>query len=146
VPGVSENIEVRAIIDRFLEHARIFTFANGGKNEVYISSADWMPRNFHRRVEVMVPIEDPAIRQRLVDTLEVQLADNVKAWRLLSNGKYERMPGATPPIRSQVRFMELAREKVKVAETAARPSNRLRASPLLEKRRSQRKRAEPPRK
>ena len=62
VPRVSETIEVRAIIDRFLEHGRVFHFANGGKDEVYIGSADWMPRNFHRRVEAMVPIEDPALR------------------------------------------------------------------------------------
>jgi polyphosphate kinase len=144
MPGVSDNIEVRAIIDRFLEHGRIFTFANGGKSEVFISSADWMPRNFHRRVEVMVPIEDPALKQRLFDILDVQLSDNVKAWRLLSNGKYERIPSAIPPVRSQARFVELAREKVKVAETAARPSNRLRSMPLLEKGRRIRKRADVP--
>ena len=72
VPGVSDNIEVRAIIDRYLEHGRVFHFANAGKDEVYIASADWMPRNFHRRVEVMVPIEDPAIRGRLIDILAVQ--------------------------------------------------------------------------
>ena len=65
VPKVSETIEVRALVDRFLEHGRVFHFANGGKDEVYIGSADWMPRNFHRRVEAMVPVEDPALRTRL---------------------------------------------------------------------------------
>ena len=79
VPKVSETIEVRAIVDRFLEHGRIFHFANGGKDEVYIASADWMPRNFHRRVEVMVPIEDAILRGRLVDILNLSVADNVKA-------------------------------------------------------------------
>ncbi|MBF5067154.1 RNA degradosome polyphosphate kinase, partial [Salmonella enterica subsp. enterica serovar Istanbul] len=97
VPGVSDNIEVRAIIDRYLEHGRIFHFANAGKDEVYISSADWMPRNFHRRVEIMVPIEDAAIRSRLIDILAVQWSDNVKAWVLEPHGAYVRVqpkPGA----------------------------------------------------
>jgi polyphosphate kinase len=133
VIGVSDNIEVRAIVDRFLEHARVFTFANGGKLEVYMSSADWMPRNFHRRVEVMAPIEDPNIKTRLMEILESQLTDNVKAWRLLSTGKYERVPPGIPPIRSQVRFMEMARERVKVAENAARQTGRIsRSMPLLD--------------
>ena len=121
VPRVSETIEVRAIIDRFLEHGRIFHFANGGKDEVYMSSADWMPRNFHRRVEAMVPIEDPALRQRLVDLLQLQLADNVKAWTLRADGKYERVqpkPGALP-VRSQARLIEMTRDRVKSAEAAA---------------------------
>jgi polyphosphate kinase len=77
VPGVSENIEVRATIDRYLEHGRIFHFANAGKDEVYIASADWMPRNFHRRVEVMVPIEDALLRSRLIDILGIEWSDNV---------------------------------------------------------------------
>ena len=84
VPGVSETIEVRALIDRFLEHGRAFHFQNGGKDEVYIGSADWMPRNFHRRVEAMFPIDDPTLRKRIVDTMQLQLADNVKSWRLRS--------------------------------------------------------------
>ncbi|HEX7603017.1 MAG TPA: polyphosphate kinase 1, partial [Polyangiaceae bacterium] len=73
VPGVSENIEVHAIVDRFLEHGRVFSFANGGKEEVFIASADWMPRNFHRRVEVMVPIEDPVQKTRLNEILQIQI-------------------------------------------------------------------------
>ncbi len=148
VIGVSDNIEVRAIVDRFLEHTRVFTFANGGKLDVYMSSADWMPRNFHRRVEVMAPIEDANIKQRLIELLDLQLTDNVKAWRLLSTGKYERVPPGIPPVRSQLRFMEMARERVKVAEGAARQTGRvfLRSMPLLEatKARRTRKRDQQP--
>jgi polyphosphate kinase len=121
VPRVSETIEVRALVDRFLEHGRVFTFANGGKDEVYLSSADWMPRNFHRRVEAMIPVEEPALKQRLLDILQLQLSDNVKAWALRADGKYERVqpkPGALP-VRSQARFIEMTRDRVKSAEAAA---------------------------
>ncbi len=111
---------MRAIVDRFLEHARIFYFENGGKREVYLSSADWMPRNFHRRVEVMFPVEDEALRDRVIDEiLAIALADNVKARRLMPDGSYARVrPEAVggngapaKALRSQYRFMELAREK-----------------------------------
>ncbi len=121
VPKVSETIEVRAIIDRFLEHGRVFYFSNGGKDETYIGSADWMPRNFHRRVEAMIPVEDPGLRARLLGILELQLEDNVKAWSLRPDGKYERVtpkPGA-PPLRSQSKFIEMTRDRVKAAEAAA---------------------------
>jgi polyphosphate kinase len=126
VPGVSENIEVRAIVDRFLEHGRAFSFANGGKREVFISSADWMPRNFHRRVEVMVPIDDEEIKTRLGDILDVQLADTAKAWRLSSDGSYQRIEpeDQKPPLRCQQRFIDMARDKVRTAETASRTSGR----------------------
>ncbi len=126
VAGVSETIEVRAVVDRFLEHGRVFHFCNGGKDEVFIASADWMPRNFHRRVEVMTPIEDPAIRVRLIELLSIQLADNVKGWTLKTDGSYVRVqpkPGA-PLLRSQQRFIELARDRVKEAETAGRTTSR----------------------
>ena len=135
VPGVSDNIEVRAIIDRYLEHGRIFQFANAGRDEVYISSADWMPRNFHRRVEVMIPIEDPAIRARLIDILAVQWSDNVKAWVLEPNGAYVRVvpkPGA-PLVRSQQKFIEQTRDKVKIADQAARPVSRFHMNPSAQK-------------
>jgi polyphosphate kinase len=135
VPRVSETIQVRARVDRFLEHGRIFHFANGGKDDVYISSADWMPRNFHRRVEVMVPIEDPALRARLIDILSVSVADNVKAWALQSDGSYVRAlakPGV-PLVRSQQRFIEMTRDKVKVAEAAARPASRFHMTPTAQK-------------
>jgi polyphosphate kinase len=114
VPGTSDNIRVISVVDRFLEHARIFYFDNGGKREVYLSSADWMPRNFQRRVEVMFPVDDEDLRDRVVDEiLGVTLADNVKARRLLADGTYVRVrrEGEAAPLRSQYRFMELAREK-----------------------------------
>ncbi|WP_394844421.1 polyphosphate kinase 1 [Pendulispora brunnea] len=125
VAKVSDTIEVRAIVDRFLEHGRILYFANGGKEEVFIASADWMPRNFHRRVEVLIPIEDPTSRTRLIEVLHLQCADNVKSWFLRSDGSYMRVappaPGQ-PAVRAQQRFMELARDRVKTAETAGRPT------------------------
>jgi polyphosphate kinase len=132
LPGVSDNIEVRTVVDRFLEHGRTFVFANGGKQEVYLSSADWMPRNFHRRVEVMVPIEDPALKARLGEILETQLQDTVKAWRLLPTGVYERVAPATPAIRSQARFIEATREKIRVADASAHQASRFHrvASPI----------------
>jgi polyphosphate kinase len=114
VAGTSENIRVTSIVDRFLEHARIFYFENGGKREVYLSSADWMPRNFQRRVEVMFPVDDEALRDRVVgEILGIALKDNVKARRLLPDGTYERVraEAGAPAVRSQYRFMELAREK-----------------------------------
>jgi len=114
VPGTSDNIRVTSIVDRFLEHARIFYFDNGGKREVYLSSADWMPRNFQRRVEVMFPVDDDDLRDRVVDEiLAITLADNAKARRLLADGTYVRVrpEGDAPAVRSQYRFMELAREK-----------------------------------
>ncbi|HVU49374.1 MAG TPA: polyphosphate kinase 1 [Polyangia bacterium] len=114
VPGTSDNIRVISVVDRFLEHARIFYFDNGGKREVYLSSADWMPRNFQRRVEVMFPVDDEELRDRVVDEiLAITLSDNVKARRLLADGTYVRVrpEGEAPPVRSQYRFMELAREK-----------------------------------
>lgn len=135
VPNVSENIEVRAIVDRYLEHGRVFRFSNGGKEEIYISSADWMPRNFHRRVEVMVPIDDPGLRIKLSDHLSLQLLDNVKAWALQSDGSYQRVqikPG-TQPMRSQLKFQELTRELVRVAEVAARPGSRFHMTPTAQR-------------
>jgi polyphosphate kinase len=127
VPGVSERIQVRALIDRFLEHSRVVCFKNGGQDEVFISSADWMPRNFHRRVEVMVPIVDPEIKNRLMnEIISISRADNVKTWMLRSDGSYARItlsPGEVP-MRAQSRFIELARERVKEGEAHIRSSGR----------------------
>ena len=95
VPGVSENIRVISIVDKFLEHSRITYFQNDDQPEVFLSSADWMPRNFRRRVEIMFPIEDPRLQSRIVDgILGVVLADNVKARDLQPDGTYRRV---TPP-------------------------------------------------
>jgi polyphosphate kinase len=114
LPGVSENIRVISIVDKYLEHSRITYFQNGDEPEVFLASADWMPRNFRRRVEIMFPIEDPQLKRRLVDgILGVVLADNVKARVLQPDGTYRRvdpaLPG-TPSIRSQVEFQNMAIE------------------------------------
>lgn len=110
VPGVSERIRVSSVVDRFLEHSRLFAFGAGPNPEVWMSSADWMPRNFLRRIEVMFPVEDPVIRQRLLDeVLGVALKDNVKARRLQVDGTYAPVGGEGPPVRSQAVLMDLAR-------------------------------------
>jgi polyphosphate kinase len=91
VPGVSENIVVRSVVGRLLEHSRIFYFENGGDDEVYISSADWMPRNLYERVEVLCPVREPSLKQRMKsEILAAYLADNVKARFLDRNGRYSR--------------------------------------------------------
>jgi polyphosphate kinase len=111
LPGTSENIRVVSVVDRFLEHARIVRFENGGAPETYISSGDWMPRNFLRRIEVTCPILDPKLRARIDgQILPISLADNIKAWTLDSEGKYHRrIPLNEVPVRSQDQFIEIAR-------------------------------------
>ncbi len=90
LPGISDHIEVRSIVDRYLEHSRIFVFGEGSKAQVFFSSADWMPRNFTRRVEVMFPIESPDLKRRICEQiLPIYLADNTRARRLLPDGSYE---------------------------------------------------------
>jgi polyphosphate kinase len=119
IPGVSDRIRVISIVDRFLEHSRIWHFDAGGKREMFLASADWMQRNFVRRVEIAFPVEDPTIRDRIFDEiLSLSLADNVKARILRPDGTYERAavsPGA-PTLRSQERFMALARRASSAAE------------------------------
>ncbi len=91
VPGLSENIRVRSILGRFLEHHRVWWFGNGGKDDVWLSSADWMGRNLFRRVEVAFPVRDPELKARVIDeALEVCLADNVDAWELASDGTWTK--------------------------------------------------------
>ncbi len=91
VPGVSENIRVRSIVGNFLEHARIFYFRNGGEEEFYMGSADWMPRNLDKRVEILFPVEDPKLREQVRHILQVQLEDNMKAHILQPDGSYEKV-------------------------------------------------------
>ena len=91
IPGVSENITVRSIVGNFLEHARIFYFENDGKPEIYCASADWMPRNLERRVEIMFPIEKEGLKQKAMHILECQLKDNMKAHMLTAEGNYEKV-------------------------------------------------------
>ena len=113
LPGVSDNIRVTSIVDKFLEHSRISYFENGGDPEVYLASADWMPRNFWRRIETVFPIVDAGLQARIVgDILQLVLADNVKARELLPDGTYRRRPRADgdPVMRSQVALQHLARE------------------------------------
>ncbi|HVO33155.1 MAG TPA: polyphosphate kinase 1 [Elusimicrobiota bacterium] len=90
VKGLSDTIRVVSIVDQFLEHSRIFHFANGGEDEVFLASADWMPRNLDRRIEIMFPVEDPANRRRLMDMLDAYFRDNAKSWLLKPDGAYER--------------------------------------------------------
>src|SRR5204862_3936841 len=91
VPGVSDNIRVRSIVGRFLEHSRVFTFHAGGETLTYLASADWMTRNLHHRVETCFPVDDARLKGRAVkEALELYLADNTQAWRLDSRGTYHR--------------------------------------------------------
>jgi len=91
--GISDNIRVSSVIGRFLEHSRLFWFANGGDEEMYIGSADWMPRNLDRRVEAVTPIEDPLLRQRLEALIDCYLNDNSSAWDMQSDGRFvQRVP------------------------------------------------------
>jgi len=86
---VSENIRVRSIVGRFLEHTRVFCFENAGDRRVYLSSADWMGRNFFSRVETCFPVENKKLKQRVFDeTISVYLADNAQAWELNADGSY----------------------------------------------------------
>jgi len=116
IPGVSENITVRSIVGRFLEHSRIFYFANGSDPQVFIGSADWMPRNFFRRIETVVPVEEPVLRKRIIDEiLGAQLADNAKASVLNEDGTYARVlrPKGAVPRHSQEEFMMLSSGETK---------------------------------
>ena len=110
VPGVSENIRVRSIVGRFLEHTRVYYFRNNGAEEVYLSSADWMPRNFLRRVEIMFPIEDPRLKRRIIEeTLELHLKDDCQARTQNPDGSYEwtKAPFGQR-LDCQARFLDIA--------------------------------------
>lgn len=106
IPGVSETIRVRSIVGRFLEHTRVFAFANGGAMRVYLSSADWMGRNFFNRVETAFPIDDQTIRLRILEEFDFYLQDNAQAWALRSDGSYRRIaPGKQRRRLAQRRLM-----------------------------------------
>ena len=110
VKGMSENIRVISIIDRFLEHARIFWFRHGGDPRAFIASADWMTRNLAKRVELMVPVDEPALREMLEEILHTAFHDTVKARELRKDGTYHRLHPAkdTPLLRSQETLYEQA--------------------------------------
>lgn len=116
VKGISDNIEVRSIIGRFLEHSRVFYFKNGGNEEIFVSSADWMTRNLHKRVELMFPIENHDNREKLIKLLNIYWKDNSKSWRLLPNGSYQKIKPAKDelPFSAQSYFLdELKKQKKK---------------------------------
>lgn len=114
VPALSENISVHSIVGNFLEHARIFHFENDGSPEVYMSSADWMPRNLDKRVEIMFPVEDPVLKQEVIRILDVQLEDNVKAHILQPDGTYEKVDKRGKALmNSQEYFCQLVTELAK---------------------------------
>ena len=107
IPGLSENIRVRSIIGRFLEHSRVYYFRNDGNEEYFCSSADWMDRNFFRRNETCFPIKQKKLKERLWTDLQLFLADNTGAWKLHGNGYYEQItPGDNPPVSAQQSFLE----------------------------------------
>ena len=118
VPGLSETISVTSIVDRFLEHSRILYFHNGGDPQVFISSADWMTRNLDRRVELLVPVESPACRDRLIQILDMCFLDTVKARQLMPDGTYQRAEsaGRKKAVRSQEMFYRRAVEQARAAE------------------------------
>lgn len=114
VPGLSENISVHSIVGNFLEHARIFYFDNDGSPEVYMGSADWMPRNLDKRVEIMFPVEDPMLKREVIRILDVQLEDNVKAHILQPDGSYEKVDKRGKAlVNSQEYFCQIATELAK---------------------------------
>ena len=112
IPAMSENIRVLSIIDRYLEHARAFYFHNGGDPTFWLASADWMPRNFERRIEIAFPVVEPALQLRLKEILELQLADNVKGWWMQADGSYIRGPNEKRTIRFQERHYEKLQAEV----------------------------------
>ena len=108
IPGVSDNITVRSIVGRFLEHSRIFWFRNGGREEIYIGSADWMPRNLNDRVELMIPISDDSLKQRIKEMIFLQLADNQKAYLMQSNGTWVKNIAMEDRVCAQEIFQQIA--------------------------------------
>src|SRR5437867_177365 len=121
IPGLSENIRVFSIVGRFLEHSRIYYFENAGQREVFLSSADWMPRNFYRRVEIAFPIEQPNLRDEIIDeVLPKFVHDRVKARELQPDGSYRRLKpeGTEPREQAQLQFRERSR---RLAEKITKP-------------------------
>jgi polyphosphate kinase len=113
VPDLSENIRVVSIIDRFLEHSRVFYFEHGGEKKVLISSADWMPRNLDRRAELLIPVDDRPCRDALIQMLEVTFRDTAKARLQLPDGRYRRFrKPREKSLRSQQELYRLVCEQV----------------------------------
>jgi polyphosphate kinase len=111
-PGLSDNIQVISILDRYLEHSRAAVFGNGGDPEVYLSSADWMPRNLDRRVELMFPIQQADLKEKVLRLLRAQMSDNQKSRVLKPDGTYERVAaGRSDPFRVQERLYQQSLEE-----------------------------------
>lgn len=108
IPGVSDHITVRSIVGRFLEHHRLFYFRNGGNEKIFLSSADWMPRNLNERVELMIPIEDKRHKQRVKGILDLYLEDTLKAHIMRADGSYRKIMDREGPISAQEELMEAA--------------------------------------
>ena len=114
IPGISENIHVRSIVGEFLEHSRIFYFKNDGIDEIYMGSADWMPRNLDRRVEIVFPVEDENIKKEILHVLDLEFRDNVKAHILQPDGTYEKQDKRGKMlVNSQMEFCKEAQQKAK---------------------------------
>ena len=114
IEGVSENIRVISIVGRFLEHSRIYYFANGGQAQVFLSSADWRPRNLDRRVEALFPVENEGLKKRIINMLEITLNDTVKAREQQPDGSYQKVSNPKgAEINSQKEFEKLAKRKLK---------------------------------
>jgi polyphosphate kinase len=108
IPGLSDRIRAISIVDRYLEHARVFYFQNGGAPEYWLASADWMPRNLDHRVEAAFPVLDARLQAQIHDVLELQLSDTVKAREILLDGSSARVRAVdAPPVRSQERLYAL---------------------------------------
>jgi polyphosphate kinase len=140
IPGVSDRIRVSGVVDRFLEHARIWFFHARGERKVYLASGDWMERNFARRVDVAFPVEDVAVKERIIgEILGTMQGDNQKTWVLRSDGGYERVqPGtdgrAAVPLRSQEHFIALARRAM-LSDASRSPAVQTLLAPASEARR-----------
>lgn len=125
IKGISETVEVRSIVDRYLEHARIYYFGNGGHAEVYLSSADWMRRNLDRRLEILFPIRTPRHKKRIIQMLRLYMTDNAQTWCLDSKGRYKRLERQGKRVRVQERLYRQA-----VAATRQRPEATRQFKPL----------------
>jgi polyphosphate kinase len=126
VPGVSENISVRSIVGDFLEHSRIFCFYNAGNEEIFLGSADWMPRNLDRRVEIVFPVEDEDIKKELLHILDLEFKDNVKAHLLQPDGTYVKQDKRGKVLlNSQMEFCREAQERAERVRKSEKTQKRV---------------------
>ncbi len=133
IPGISENIQVRSIVGTFLEHSRIYYFLNGGEEEVYLASADWMPRNLDRRVEILFPIENEHLKKEVIHVLKIQIMDTLKAQIKQPDGTYEKIDRrGKQALSSQEYFMKYAKDQNKPQEDAAPDRVFIPAEPMEE--------------